>query len=260
MTSTARRATPAAPQAANDNRPSKRHALLAGEGAGLPARQAYNDSEKPGVHAQKARIAARTRHVKNDWDGAANDNEQSWPLATALLKEGNGDLLKYALAYRRIYDRAKSEAMLGASGARLDAGVALDRYTYLRPNGQVVYKHARKSVAAETDIPAKRFVSVEEEAPDRNWTKVPKPWNGDAPVNDRIDAQRELSVLQEKLGPTAEPFEMACIDGATLTEVGGACGASSRDGKPAAGRAVCHLALITIRDSLGQIKREALAA
>ena len=260
MTSTARRATPAAPQAANDNRPSKRHALLAGEGAGLPARQAYNDSERPGVHAQKARIAARTRHVKNDWDGAANDNEQSWPLATALLKEGNGDLLKYAMAYRRIYDRAKSEAMLGASGARLDAGMSIDRLTYLRPNGEVVYNRPRKSTAAEADIPAKRAVPVEEEAPDRNWTKVPKPWNGDKPVNDRIDAQRELSALQVRLGPTVEPFEMACIDGATMAQVGNALGVANRAGSMGAGKALCHLALITIRDSLGDVDRKTLAA
>ena len=259
MTNTARRATPAAPQAANDNRPSKRHALLAGEGAGLPARQAYNDSEKPGVHAQKARLAKRHKQSEG-WDGEPHNDNSPWPLAKALLAEGNGDLLKYAMAYRRIYDRAKSEAVLGGSGARIDDGFSLDRYTYVRPNGEIVYNRPRQSTAAGVDLPGRQYVAPtlpEEADSQRNWTKVPKPWNGDKPVNDRIDAQRELARLNAAMGPTVEPFEMACIDGATLAEVGNALGVANRAGSMGAGKALCHLALITIRDSLKSSKEVA---
>ena len=230
----------------------RRHAILSGDGAGLPARQAYNDDEREGVHAQKMRIAARHTGLE-----PANDNTE-WPLATALLREGNNDLIKYAMAYRMIYDRAKTEAVLGGRGVSVGDGISLDQKTHIRPCGLIEHKGVRGVAVREGE--SRRSVPVDEEMPERNFSKVPKPWNGDKPVNDMIDAKRELARLQDKLGPTVEPFEMACIDGATMAQVGNALGVANRAGSMGAGKALCHLALITIRDSLDPRKMTNMGA
>lgn len=227
--------------------------------------------ERAEQHAQRARLAERAK-IGKDWDGSSSDYV-AWPLAKALLADGNKDLLKYAMAYRRIYDQAKSEAVLGGKGVSLGDGVALDRYSYVRPDGTVVYKHARQSRAAHVDIPARHYSAPpkaenldlysndptsQPAAPVKNWSNVPKPWDGDRPVNDMIDAQRELARLQARLGHLCEPFEMACIDGATLAEVGNSVGIANRSGAQGAGRALVHTALITVRDALGSIGRRDL--
>lgn len=230
--------------------------ILAGDGAGLPSRQAYLNPEA--VRAQKVRLALRAEHGR-DWDGTADNDNIAWPLAKALLAEGNEELLKYAMKYRRIYDQAKSDAQLGGSGVSLKDGFSLDQRTVIKANGNIAYKGVRvvSSGDPKDTAPMMKVMpfAVDESGIERNAIKVPRVWNGDRPVNDMIDAKTLLHQLQMALGPVCEPFEMACIDAATLAEVGAASGASSRDGKPAAGRAICHLALITIRDMLGAIGR-----
>ncbi len=219
----------------------RRHAILSGDGSGLPARQAYNDNEREGIHAQKMRIASRHTGLE-----PANDNSE-WPLATALLREGNNDLIKYAMAYRMIYDRAKSEAVLGGRGVSVGDGIALDQKVHTRDCGLMENKGVRGVAVREGGT--RRSVPVDEEMPERNFSKVPKPWNGDKPVNDMIDAKRELARLQDKLGHLCEPFEMSCIDGATYQEVGNALGIANRAGAIGAGNVTVHMALITIRDA-----------
>lgn len=218
--------------------------------------------EAKAVLKQKRRIAAR-QAIGDGWDGKADNDNINWPLAKALLAEGNGDLLKYAMAYRRIHEQAHSGAVLGGSSVRIGDGVALDRHIHIRADGSISYKHVRQRTAAEVDIPAKQYVppyNDNEDETQRNSIKVPKPWAGDAPVNDKLDAQVKLVELRRRLGAIIEPFEMAVIDGKTLKEVGAASGVTSRDGQPAAGRAICHLGLFTVRDALGTVGRQDLVA
>jgi hypothetical protein len=237
-----------------------------GEGENLPARMTYAPHEQEGVHMQKSRLAKRAR-IGADWDGKAANDNIAWPLATALVREGNTELLKAAMYYRKVHDTAKSEAKLGGSSVSIGDGVALDRYSYVRPNGSVVYARPRQKKSADVDIPAKRYTSPpsydtvdhsSEEVKVSNWSNVPKPWNGDAPVNNMIDAQRRLGELRSRLGYLCEPFELACIDGRTLEEVGNAMGTANRSGATAAGRAIVHMALITLRDAIGDVKRSDL--
>ncbi|MGY6568516.1 MAG: hypothetical protein ACXIVE_05925 [Salinarimonas sp.] len=230
----------------------RRHAILSGDGAGLPARPICNDDESAGIHAQKMRIAARHTGLE-----PANDNTQ-WPLATALLREGNEELIQHAMAYRLIYDRAKSEAVLGGRGVSVGDGISLDQKVHTRDCGLMENKGVRGVAVREGE--ARQSVPVDEEMPERNFSKVPKPWNGDKPVNDMIDAKRELARLQEKLGHLCEPFEMSCIDGATYQEVGHHLRESHKVTATAVGRAVVHMALITIRDIKGKMKQSRLAA
>lgn len=253
------------PRAANDN--NKQKAIVDSDGSGLPAKQKYAAHEWEAVHAQKKRLAERAKMGK-DWDGKADNDNIAWPLATALIREGNKDLLKIAMAYRRIYDQAKSEATLGGNGVTMRDGFSLDRYSYLRSNGDIAYKHVRQKEGANIDIPAKRYVVPpshenvrgDGDSAPRDSGKVPKPWNGDKPVNDMIDAKSRLVKMQWRLGYLCEPMEMAVVDGATYRAVGNAAGVANRTGAEGAGRALVHTALITVRDVMGKIKRDDLVA
>ncbi|RVO55154.1 hypothetical protein CN090_04355 [Sinorhizobium meliloti] len=246
---------------ANDT--TRRQRALAGEGDDLPARMSYTEVERDGVHVQKARLA-RMAKKGADWDGTAANDNIAWPLATALIKEGNSELLKYAMYYRKVHDTAKSNAQLGGTSVRLGDGVALDRYSVLRPDGKIAYRRPRKSTAANVDIPARRrfdaSTAEDGDEPQKNWSSIPKPWNGDRPVNDKMDAERHLARLQSALGHLCEPFELACIDGRTLAEVGNAAGIANRSGAQGAGRVLVHTALITLRDFIGDVRREDLVA
>lgn len=250
-------------QAANDN---VARSAITGEPLHIPMdKEAAADrslKEKAAMRIQKKRLGKRAK-IGADWDGKADNDNIAWPLAKALLAEGNGDLLKYAMSYRKIYNTAKSEVVLGGSGVVMREGFSLDRHTVVRANGTIAYKHIRQSKAAHVDIPGKQYVPPyddEQTETHRNSIRIPKPWNGDKPVNDRIDAEAQLIRLQSRLGHLCEPFEMACIDGATLAEVGNSVGIANRSGAQGAGRALVHMALITIRDSLGEVVRRDLAA
>lgn len=238
------------------------HATLSSEGNDIPARMSYGEHERDAVHAEKRRLAARANYGK-DWDGRADNDNIAWPLATSLIREGNLELLKAAMAYRRIYDTAKSESVLGGKGVALKDGFSLDRHIHIRASGSIAYKHVRQSEAASVDIPATAKVAPyanEEDGVERNTVRIPKPWEGDKPVNDMIDAQTKLASLHDRLGALVEPLEMAVIDGATYQAVGNASGVADRSGSIAAGRAIAHIALASVRDALGHVKRSDISA
>jgi len=226
------------------------------------SREDYQRHERAACAAQRKRLGARASFGA-EWNGSAANDNIDWPLAKALLAEGNTELLKYAMAYRRVYEQAKSEALLGGKGVSLGDGMAVDRHTYVKPDGRIVYKHARQSTAAGVNIPPTvKVPPFVDDATDtnRNSVRVPKAWDGDKPVNDMIDAKAKLARVQAKLGHLCEPFEMACIDGATLQEVGNAAGINNRAGAMGAGRAIIHMALVTVRDTIGEVTRNDLAA
>jgi len=216
--------------------------------------------------AKLRRRINKRQGIGSDWDGRAANDNIAWPLATALIKEGNTDLLKYAMFYRRIHTSAKSNALLGGSTVTLGEGMALDRHIHVRPNGSIAYKHVRQSTAASIDIPSRKKSITDSEAQlssdksESGYTNVPKPWKGDSPVNEMIDAKRKLASLQRSLGYLCEPFEMACIDAKTLAEVGETVGISNRTGAQGAGRALVHTALVTLRAIIGELNRGDLAA
>lgn len=212
-------------------------------------------------------LAKLRRHINkrqgigSDWDGRAANDNIAWPLATALIREGNTDILKYAMMYRRIHTAAKSNALLGGSTVTLGEGMALDRHIQVRPNGSIAYKHVRQSTAASIDIPSRKKSITDSETQlssdksESGYTNVPKPWKGDAPVNDMIDAKHKLGRLQSALGYLCEPFELACVDGKTYAEVGSTLDISHKATATGAGRALVHTALITLRDIIGKLDR-----
>ncbi|WP_435655011.1 hypothetical protein [Brucella pituitosa] len=212
--------------------------------------------------AKLRRRINKRQGIGSDWDGRAANDNIAWPLATALIREGNTDLLKYAMMYRRIYTAAKSNALLGGATVTLGEGMALDRHIHVRPNGSIAYKHVRQSTAASVDIPSRKKSITDSETQltsdksESGYTNVPKPWKGDAPVNDMIDAKRKLAKLQSALGYLCEPFELACIDGKTYAEVGATLDIVHKHAATGAGRALIHTSLLTLRDMLGRLDRE----
>ncbi|MDH2091110.1 hypothetical protein N5K21_20465 [Rhizobium pusense] len=242
-----------------------REKAISSYGENLPARTVYAEHEKAGVHAQKRRLAIRAK-IGSDWDGRAANDNIAWPLATALIKEGNTELLKYAMLYRKIHDTAKSGSLLGGSSPQLGNGVSLDQRQWIKPNGEIAYKGVRKVAKVVDECQGRRKTQTDAEGQitsgkqDSGYTSVPKAWNGDRPVNDMIDAQKRLAGMQWRLGHLCEPFELACIDGKTLAEVGATIGISNRSGAQGAGRALVHTALITIRDMMGEVRRNDLTS
>jgi hypothetical protein len=242
--------------------------IVASEGDELPARMKYAPHEQDAIRIQKMRLGKRAA-IGKDWDGKADNDNIAWPLATSLIREGNTELLKAAMAYRKIHDTAKSKALLGGKSAAIGGNIAIDRYAYIKPNGAVVYKHPRQKKSADVDIPAKQYTvppqydqidAGSEAIKVSNWTNIPKPWNGDKPVNDMLDAQGRLDGLRARLGILVEPLEMAVIDGATYQAVGNSLGVANRAGAMGAGCAAVHMGLVVVRDALGKIDRKDLAA
>lgn len=236
--------------------------IISGDGSALPARMTYATEERAAVHAQKRRIHARAA-IGRDWDGKADNDNINWPLATALIREGNTELLKAALAYRKIHTEAHSGATLGGSGVVMREGFSLDRHTKIRADGTIAYKHVRQREAADVDIPAIQYVPPfedEEAQTNHNAIKVPKPWNGDAPVNNMLDSQVRLVGLRQRLGVLVEPLEMSVVDGATYEAVGRSLGEAHKVPATAVGRSAVHMALISVRDALGNITRKALVS
>lgn len=236
--------------------------VVAGDGSSIPSRVAYSERERGAVHEQKVRLHARSS-IGKDWDGKADNDNINWPLATSLIREGNTELLKAAMAYRKIHTEAYSGAVLGGAGVVMREGFSLDRHTKIRADGTIAYKHVRQREAAEVDIPAKQYVPPfedEEAQTNHNCIKVPKPWNGDAPVNNKLDSQTRLVALRQHLGILVEPLEMSVVDGATYEAVGRSMGEAHKVPATAVGRSAVHMALISVRDAMGNITRKSLAA
>lgn len=201
------------------------------------------------------RNATIRQRIGEGWDGKS-DNDNGWPLARALLDDDKRHLLKYAMAYRRIESSANSQALLGGAALGYEP-VQVDQRTWVRPDGEVVYKGERKITAAAYvgDVPATKKSSTNDNTM-RPAAPVPKPWRGDERVNAMIDNQRRLARIKGALGPVVEPFERLCIDGATLEVVGRELGAKGRVSAETTARAIATMALYTIATCIGHLKYE----
>lgn len=205
------------------------------------------------------RIAKR-QSIGDGWDGKPDTESMGWPLAKALLAEGNHDLLKYAMRYRQIELSANNEAVLGGKSTAGEA-IQIDQKTWVRPDGSVAYLGERKLTAAKYvgDLPHKQMTKANDNTM-RVAAPVPKKWTGDDVVIAHMDDMGRLAVLKRALGPLVEPFEAAVVYGATLEAVGRSIGAGSQKGASASGRAVVMMGLHVVRNTLGEIGKADLAA
>ncbi|QKC99194.1 hypothetical protein [Mesorhizobium sp. NZP2298] len=235
----------------NDNTPDERAAtrLMLAERA---------EEQKRAMRRFKVRIGKR-QAIGKDWDGKADNDNIAWPLAKALLAEGSGDLLAYAMKYRKIYDTAKAEVALGFKATPPPEMTIVHKNRIDESSGRIIYGGEFVLKSAPTDIPATMKSPTNADSK-KNAAPVPKPWNGDMEIINALDARSLLAHLQRRLGLLVEPFEMAVVDCATLAEVGNAAGIANRAGSMGAGRALVHTGLFTVRDALGALTRKDIAA
>ncbi|UOK71697.1 hypothetical protein [Ancylobacter polymorphus] len=250
----------------NDNAPTTKwretYADLAAESAAhvATARKARETAQRAEAKScRKAGTRARHRQILGeDWDGEADNDNRSWPLAKALIADGKTSLLRAAMEYRRIEASANSGTLLGGTSLGMEP-VQIDQRTWIRPDGEIIYKGERRlTAAAYADVPPTQ-AGRQTDGMMRPAAPVPKPWSGDEKVNARIDDQRRLARLRSALGPLVECFEAAAVYGETLEQVGRSAGSGNRAGAMGAGKALVMVGLYAVQNELARIRMDETA-
>lgn len=191
------------------------------------------------------RLRAQAAWSDAEWRPADNQN---WPLSKVLKADGLDHALALATRYRDVHDRASAPVQLIGRDPGDDIYIA--RRTDLDP-----------STGALRDKGVRRIKGGAHPKPESDATfhgkrpkPVPKKWNGDRPLIDRLDAGDELAGLRAELSYLLEPFEAAVVDGDTLDAVGRRLGAGQ--GAGAAGRAIVLIGIGAI-DQFWQRRRRA---
>jgi hypothetical protein len=234
---------------ANDNRPVMTKIEL-GTGTFLKLRtQERLDNIKGDWHAGRNTVAVggrvdvldngpstRTGHISD------NDNEAviSWPLGKALKTDEQRRLLKAAAVYRRLYELANATGVLRGSDTG-DGVYRLDQRTWVRPDGEIVYKGARMILSGDPDPLAPTQSAGGEKK------SVAKKWNGDTALIARIDARPLLVEIETRVGPLLQPVEQAVLGGWTLEAIGRhEAGYADKQRSSAVGKALVYRALAVI--------------
>ena len=233
--------------------------------------EAANDNQaNPEVLARRASMAAQVAPTENylqlraklerrqrqggSGPVPANDN-QSWPLAEQLRREGNEVLLFVAERYRRTYDAAHTEAPL--IGTVIDDTYSVDQRVHNREDGSVGYKGTRRVKSAiglaEGDDGTYKVVAIDDDVraeieggvstfPRKPAKAITKKWAGDGILLAAIDAKKTIWRLQSALGPLVEVFEDAVLHGETLSTIGERKGVTPQK-SGAAGRVLVMMGL-----------------
>lgn len=123
------------------------HAAITDDGSNLPSPIKYLPHEAKAVAKQKKRLA-KLDAKRPDWvKTPANDN-QAWPLAQQLRREGNDVLLRVAERYRAIYDASLVDVPLIGTMPDDLYNVPKDQRVHNREDGSVGYKGERKVKSA----------------------------------------------------------------------------------------------------------------
>lgn len=241
---------------------------LSGDGSDLPAPFIYAPGDRDGVMAQKKRLAKLDAQRPAWATCPANDN-QAWPLAQWLRKDGNEVLLKVAERYRAMYDASIVEVPLIGTMPEEAMSAPLDQRVHNREDGTVGYKGVRKVKGAvgrlEGDDGTSKVIPMDEDVraemqkgtstfPMRPRAPAMKKWNGDRLIIAAIDSRKGIHRLQQKLGPLVEPFEDAVLHGETLSTIGEERGGPRNAG--VAGRVLVMMGLEVVQRELGVMDRE----
>lgn len=198
----------------------------------------------------------------------ANDN-QSWPLAEQLRREGNEVLLFVAERYRRTYDAAHTEApLIGTIPDEVwspEQHHAINSKTgKLKLNGQ---KRSKTAAGMPSDDGTYKIVPIDDEVREeiesgvstfkiKPAKAITKKWAGDGILIAAIDAKKTIWRLQSALGPLADVFEDAVLHGETLSTIGERKGVTPQK-SGAAGRVLVMMGLEVVQREFHQIDREA---
>lgn len=237
-------------QPANDNY----HRALVGDGSDLPSPIRYLPHERDGIRMQKKRLA-KLEAKRPDWISPPVNDNQAWPLAQQLRKEGNDVLLRVAERYRAIYDAATADTQLVGTSLAGDDIYNLDRDARVKDDGTIEFKGARRLRRGEDRVSGpdegKKPITFKPKSPSR----VTKAWNGDAMLIAAIDCRALLWKLQSALGPLVDVFEEAVLHGETLSAIGERHGVTPQK-SGAAGKAMVMIGLQTVREKLNEYDRD----
>lgn len=202
---------------------------------GIPVRLAHDG---PTIDDRLKMQAARLTSNKYR-SQLANDN-QDWPLKKLLNTEGNAVCLAWAERYRDLFDAATSNVQMIGKDASENVYV-LHRSKEDESTGTITYREEKviKGKKSQLDTQPNRATAAGEQTKKRA-APVPKKWQGDWPLLNKIDASYELARLRAKLGPIIPAFEAAVIDSQTLEDIGKAHGIGNK-GAAGAGRALVFL-------------------
>lgn len=234
---------------------------LAGDGSDLPSPIRYLPHELDGIRMQKERLA-KLDAQRPAWISPPVNDNQNWPLAQQLRKEGNDVLLRVAERYRAIYDAATANVQLVGTSLAGDDLYNLAERSYAQEDGTVVSLGVRKArpkkdeLKASKDDPEEEAGANEKKKPitfkPRNPSPTRNAWNGDAMINAAIDSRRMLLDLQKALGPLLEVFEDAVLHGETLSSIGEGQGAHSKTAG-AVGKWMVMMGLQAVREELARM-------
>lgn len=215
------------------------------------AQQAQRKKEESKAVTKAARKIKKRQSIGDDWDSKRSANNINWPLATALIREGNQELLKAAMFYRKVEAQAHSNPLIGGTAPNY-GDMQVDRRMFVRGNGQISYAEEKKcdelSVRPSSGTRAKK--ADDRISPDKIKAPIRGPWKGDHSLLAKMDAERAYEKLSSLIGAYLEPFEDLVCDNLTYEQVGNKMRVGSNAaGARAAAQAVAHLGLIAIRDA-----------
>ena len=241
---------------ANDNNPSKTEDEV----------KARRESVGPSKTYRK--LSAQLRSRQSIGNPRADNDNQAWPLAEQLRRDGNEALLSVAERYRTVYEAAMYEPRLVGNQPddfwSPEQNHSINQKTgKLKLNGQ---KRSKTAAAMPVDDGTFKVVSVTDEAweqmveagpvtfPRRPKMQMLRKWNGDAVLIAAIDAKPMLARLQVALGPLLDVFEDAVISGMTFTDIGRTGGIGQH--AAGAGKFAVMLGLQTVQEEFRRIDLE----
>jgi hypothetical protein len=141
---------------------------------------------------------------------------------------------------RRIFELANATGVLRGSDAG-DGIYRLDQRTWVRPDGEIVYKGARMITSGAPDplTPTQSTGGA--------MKSVAKKWNGDTALIAKMDARPLLTEIDHRVGPLLQPVEQAVLGGWTLEAIGRhEAGYVDKQRASAVGKALVYRALAVI--------------
>lgn len=237
---------------ANDNAPS------------ATPEQVVNRRRNPKPSADYRRMSAILARKQSFGDPRADNDNQDWPLAELLRRDGNEALLRVAERYKYIYESA--QYVPKTVGTVADDFWSPEQRHGIGQDGVLRNKGAK---SGKRDIPlgdgTAKVAAISDEVaeqimkdgpvtfPRRPKMPVMGKWNGDAALIAAIDARPLLYRLQTALGPLMDPFEDAVIGGMTLTDIGKNGGIGQH--AAGAGKFAVMLGLETVQSELAVVDR-----
>lgn len=220
-------------------------------------------AEAAEMQLAKTAIEARQRIGNPD---AANDNEY-WPLMSALRRDRDNDSINFILKYRRLVAVAECEPLQGqrVAGGELEverrstnlgkdakaALAAMKEDDAALGGGEIRYRETRRRKGGTFHLPAKRAIAVNDETRVRT-AAIAQPFNCDLLIA-KIDAKTVLAELRQALGAVLDSFEDAVLGGQSYSEIGSKAGFHVKP--DVAGKALVHAGIIAAEGALHDIQQ-----